>query len=107
MRSVVSRLARLERANRLSTAPKRLRLQYGFLKTLPEDYVGPRHTVTVRQIAPAWPTYSGGDWFEWEERPGRGPEPASNATRSIDEILVHVCYVEKSAVRADRKLLAI
>ncbi len=94
MRSVVSRLARLEQFSRLSTAPKRLRLQYGFLKTLPEDYIGPRHTVTVRQIAPAWPTYSGGNWFEWEERPGPGPQPASNATGPNDEIVVRVCYVD-------------
>ena len=49
MRSVVSRLARLERLNRLSTAPQRLRIQYGYLKTLPDDYIGPRHVVTVKQ----------------------------------------------------------
>ena len=47
MRPVVSRLARLKRLSRLSTAPKRLRLQYGYLKTLPEDYIGPPHGVTV------------------------------------------------------------
>ena len=52
MRSLVSRLARLERLNRLSTAPKRLRIQYGYLKTLPEDYTGPRHVVTVKQLPP-------------------------------------------------------
>ena len=45
------------------------------MKTLPDDYIGPRHTVTVRQLPPVEP---GEDWFEWEERPG--PEPASNAT---------------------------
>jgi hypothetical protein len=84
-------------------APKRLRLQYGYLKTLPDNFVGPRHTVTVRQIPRAWRTYSGGDWFEWEERPGPGPEPASNATSPSDEILVHVCYLEgkvKGSIRA-------
>jgi hypothetical protein len=37
MRSVVSSLARLERCNRLSTAPRRLRIQYGYLQTLPDD----------------------------------------------------------------------
>ena len=49
MRSAISRLARLERLNRLSTAPQRLRIQYGYLKTLPDDYIGPRHVVTVKQ----------------------------------------------------------
>ena len=73
MRSVVSRLARLERLNRLSTGPKRLRIQYGYLKTLPDDYRGPRHTVTVRQLPPVEP---GQDWFEWEER--AGPEPVAD-----------------------------
>lgn len=92
MRSVVSRLARLERLNRLIAAPKRLRIQYGYLKTLPDDYVGARHVVTVGRLPPELGTYSGEDWFDWEERPG--PEPASKATGPNDEFLVHVCYVE-------------
>jgi hypothetical protein len=50
MRSVVSRLARLERLDRLSTAPRRVRIQYGYLQTLPDDYSGPRHIITVRQL---------------------------------------------------------
>ena len=50
MRSVVSRLARLERLDRLSTAPRRVRIQYGYLQTLPDDYSGPRHNITVRQL---------------------------------------------------------
>jgi hypothetical protein len=73
MRSVVSRLARLERLSRLSTAPQRLRIQYGYLTTLPDDYTGPRHVVTMKQLPPV---ERGEDWFEWEERPG--PEPASS-----------------------------
>ncbi len=89
---MVSRLARLERLNRLSTAPQRLRVQYGYLTALPDDYIGPRHVVTVRQLPPGPGAYSGEDWFEWEERPG--PEPASNAASRDDEILVHVCYVD-------------
>jgi hypothetical protein len=52
MRSVRSRLARLEQVNRQRTVPQRLRIHYGYLKTLPDDHVGPRHTVTVRQIPP-------------------------------------------------------
>ena len=70
MRSVVSRLARLERLNRMSTAPSRLRVQYGYMKTLPDDYTGPRHTVTVRRLPPGPGADSGEPWFEWEERPG-------------------------------------
>jgi hypothetical protein len=91
VRSVVSRLARLERLNRLTRAPQRWRIQYGYLKTLPDDYAGPRHIVTVKQLPPGPGAYSGEDWFEWEERPG--PEPAFAASEP-NEILVHVCYVE-------------
>jgi hypothetical protein len=91
VRSVVSRLARLERLNRLSTAPQRLRIQYGYLKTLPDDDIGPRHVVTVKQLPPR---PDGEDWFEWEERPG--PEPASAASRPADDLLVRVCYVERT-----------
>jgi hypothetical protein len=96
MRSLVSRLARLERLNRLSTAPQRFRIQYGYLKTLPDDYTGPRHTVTVKQIPPEElpPASRAEAWFEWEER--LGPEPASNATGPNDGVLIHVCYVEKT-----------
>ncbi len=40
MRSVVSRLARLEQLNRLHTGPKRTRIERGYLKKLPDDYIG-------------------------------------------------------------------
>jgi hypothetical protein len=89
VRSVVSRLARLERLNRLSTVPQRLRVQYGYLKTLPEDYTGPRHVVTVRRIPPVEP---GEDGYEWEERPG--PEPVSHASGPDDELVIQMCYVD-------------
>jgi|HubBroStandDraft_6_1064221.scaffolds.fasta_scaffold2427361_1 hypothetical protein len=94
MRSVVSRLARLEQLNRLSTAPRRFRIQYGHLKTLPDDYTGSRHVVTVKQLPPG---REGEDWYEWEERPG--PEPASNATGPDDEQIIQVRYVERKAKR--------
>jgi hypothetical protein len=88
---VVSRLARLEQRNRLSTAPQRLRIQFGDLKTLPDDYIGPRHTVTVKHLPPQ---ERGEDWFQWEERPG--PEPASTATGPSGELVVRVSYVERT-----------
>jgi hypothetical protein len=92
VKSVVSRLARLERLNRLSTAPQRLRIQYGYLKKLPDNYTGPRHVVTVRQLPPGPGAYSGEPWFEWEER--HGPEPASTASRPNDDVVLQVCFVE-------------
>jgi hypothetical protein len=95
MRSVVSRLARLERLDRLSTAPGRLRIEYGYLRTLPDDYAGPRHIARVRQLPPGPGAYSREEWFEWQERPG--PEPVSTASRANDELIVQVSYVEAKA----------
>ncbi len=60
------------------------------MKKLPDDYTGPRHTVTVRQLPPVEP---GEDWFGWEERPG--PGPASNAAGPDNEFLIQVHYVER------------
>jgi hypothetical protein len=51
MRSIVSRLARLER-QQADHAPHRIVIQYGYLKELPASYSGPRHVVTIRQIPP-------------------------------------------------------
>jgi hypothetical protein len=70
VRSVVSRMARLEQFSRLSTGPRRIRIECGYLKKLPDDYIGPRHTVTVRRLPPGPGAYSRDDWYEWEERPG-------------------------------------
>ena len=94
MRSVVSRLARLERFNRLSIAPRRLRIEYGYLRALPDDFAGPRHVVTVRQLPPGPGVYSGDEWFEWEERPGRGPADLADLN---DEQIIQVSYVEAKA----------
>ena len=49
MRSLVSRLKRLEQIERKVARP-RFVIHSGYLKTLPSDYVGPRHQITVRQI---------------------------------------------------------
>jgi hypothetical protein len=91
MRSVVTRLARLEQLNRLSMAPRRLRIQYGHLKTLPDDYTGPRHVVTVKQLPPG---RDGEEWYEWEERPGPGPPDDTDCS---DEQIIQVRYVERKA----------
>jgi hypothetical protein len=73
----------------VADAPSAIRIHYGYLKTLTDDYTGPRHVVTVRQLPPA---ERAKPWFEWEERPG--PEPVTTASRPNDEILVQVRYVE-------------
>ena len=94
MRAISRRLCRLENRNALSTAAQAPPDSVHYLKTLPDDYTGPRHTVTVQQLAA---DSEGHDWFEWEERPGRAP--AANAIGSSDEVLIRVCYVEAQCGR--------
>ena len=82
------RLRRLE--NRQAAHDRRIIIQYGHLKTLPREYTGPRHTVTVRELPP---DELGRPWFEWEERPGPGPEPDAAADCRNGEHVIQVCFV--------------
>ena len=68
MRSLVSRLKRLERVERKLIRP-RVVIQNGHMKTLPAEYKGERHVVTLSRVLDA----NGREWFEWEERPGPAP----------------------------------
>ena len=99
MKAIAFRLARLERDARTS-GHQRIIVQYGYLKTLSEDYVGPRHVVTVRQIPPEeLPAAERAEnWFEWEERPGAGPPPTEE--NNDNQIVVQVQYIDT----ANRKL---
>ena len=106
MRSFNSRLARLERIEKQLAAENREKLEgplpekrrvihYGYLKQLPPDYTGPRHVVTVRRIPPEElaPSERGYLWFDWEERPGPGPDQVDQGR--ADEAVVRVEYVEE------------
>lgn len=65
-----SLLARLESLEAI-LAPKQVpRICYGWLLTLPSDYVGERHIVSVKQEPTRSPHF---EWCEWEERPGPAP----------------------------------
>ena len=55
-------------------APQMVSLvRYGWLATLPADYVGERHILTLNCEPTASPRF---EWCEWEERPGRAPVDA-------------------------------
>ena len=86
MRSLVSRLARLERIEARTAAYRSITVQYGHLKKLPAEYNGSRHIVTVSRL----PNPSTGvDFYQWEERPG--PAPVSEPG---DERIIRVNYVD-------------
>jgi len=86
LRSLVSRLKRLERVERKLIRP-RVVIQNGHMKTLPADYTGERHVVTLSCA----PDENGRDFYEWEERPGPGPPTADN--KRDDELVVRVVSV--------------
>jgi hypothetical protein len=62
-----SRMKRLEARAKFSEP---LKLLYGWLTHLPEDFVGERHTVIV-QGEPAGSPHA--EWRHFEERPGPAP----------------------------------
>jgi len=64
--SLRSRLERLEA--RTEVTPSFFR--YGWLKRLPSDYIGERHTVIVKREPTGSPH---AEWCESEERPGCAP----------------------------------
>jgi hypothetical protein len=47
-----------------------LKLRYGWLTHLPEDFVGERHTVIVQREPTGSPQ---AEWCHFEERPGPAP----------------------------------
>ena len=53
-----------------SEQTKPLMLRYGWLKPLPDDYVGERHVVIVKREPTGTPNL---EWCEFEERPGPAP----------------------------------
>ena len=66
------------------------------MKTLPAEYRGERHVVTLSRVADA----NGRDWFEWEERPG----PAPVAEAATDVHLIRVCAVPAVYQKLDSEM---
>jgi hypothetical protein len=68
--------ARLERLESALTPQRVSLVSYGWLATLPADFVGERHVVTLRREPSRSPN---AEWCEWEERPGPAPTvPTAN-----------------------------
>jgi hypothetical protein len=65
MRSLLTRLKRLEHVRAAQRRPQ-IELQIGhYVKELPPEYTGERHSVTVGRLADGT--------YHWEERPGPAP----------------------------------
>jgi hypothetical protein len=66
---LLTRLERLE--SRVVREEHRLKLRFGRLKRLPQDYKGEKHVVMAKQL----PSRNGQEWVEFEEVPGADPHP--------------------------------
>ena len=97
MRSLVSRLKRLERVERKLIRP-RVVVQQGRIKQLPPDYKGERHVVVVSCAADE----NGRDFYEWEECPGPGPPTADN--KRDDELVIRVVSVPCANNKLDSEM---
>jgi len=72
-------LERIKRVEQMQKLAKPAIFQSGYLKPLPEDYVGERHVVTVSRER----TASNGDWCRFEERPGPGPPDLDDSALTV------------------------
>ena len=91
MRTTRSRgtlLARLERLEYRAQALSTIKIRYGNLRRLPDDYKGERHVVVAKEL----PSKSGQEWVEFEEVPGPSPNPPAESSgglcRRIDVMFV-------------------
>jgi hypothetical protein len=66
-RALFARLARLEARPQ---AAKPAILRYGWVKPLPDDYIGEKHTVIVKRELTGQPNI---EWCQFEERRGQPP----------------------------------
>ena len=93
-----SRLERLE----VRVEPKKPQFfRSGYLKTLPADYVGERHVVTVKRKPAEAPGEV--EWCEFEERPGPAPVDAQEE----DGITIHIVYQDVEIRHGGRADLAL
>jgi hypothetical protein len=75
------------RRKRRGLVASRLRLRFGYVRRLPEGYIGERHLVIAKHL----PERNGQEWVEFEEAPGRAPAeppPDPRLPQYLDIVLV-------------------
>jgi hypothetical protein len=82
VRSLLTRLKRLEAVRAVEQSHRRFKIEFAYLKLLPRKYEGPRHRVKVGQHP------DGRD--EYEERPG---EPRPNHVEDQDPNVMRLYIV--------------
>jgi hypothetical protein len=80
MRSLLTRLERLEQVRSVEQGNGPMIVEFGYLvKRLPPDYSGPRHLVTVGRLPDGR--------HQWEERPGAPPDGEESQKRLMVEFV--------------------
>ena len=82
MRSLLTRLKRLETVRAVEERNRPLKVEVAYLKQLPREYSGPRHIVSVSKRPDGRCNY--------EERPGEAPP---NQSRVNDENVMTIFFV--------------
>jgi hypothetical protein len=62
---------------RTADASRKIQIRFGYLRRLPAEYVGERHTVVAKEL----PSQNGQEWVEFEEVPGPDPNPPQQPAR--------------------------
>ena len=80
MRSLLSRLKRLEEVRSVEQGNGPMIVEFGYVvKRLSADYSGSRHLVTLGRLADGK--------YQWEERPGPAPTEQQSQNRLIVEFV--------------------
>jgi len=62
-----------------------VKVRFGDLRRLPQDYKGERHVVVGKQL----PSKNGQEWVEFEEVPGPDPNPQQQPPR-LGSVPTHI-----------------
>jgi hypothetical protein len=91
--ALLSRLERLE--GRVLRQSHTVRVRFGRLRRLPQEYKGERHVVITKELG----NRNGQEWVEYEEMPGPDPNPQKRRNGASD--LIDVRYVEAYPFQGD------
>ena len=92
MKSLLTRLKRLESVRAVEESDRRLEIEFAYLKLLPREYSGPRHIVSAGQRPDGR--------CEYEERPGA---PAPGQGRVNDKNVMTIYFVRAQETGSENR----
>jgi hypothetical protein len=76
-------VARLERLESRAIVLRPVKLRFGKLRRLGQEYKGERHVVIAKHL----PSQAGQEWVEFEEVPGPAPSPPHDLKLGVPEYI--------------------